>query len=212
MVASSSSPGQPVAPRRGRRSAGESGREQILAAATAQFHERGYQGTTIRAIADAAGVDTKLVHYYFGTKAELFATMIGTAFESWGFPELLEELPASPGASPGAAYLRTVFTALEESEVGPVFIGLVRNLGTHEESRRIFLDFVSRHLIARLAPHIPGERAEVRVSLAGSQMLGIIMGRYVLRVPPLAELGREELAAALGPTLDRYFHGEVAGL
>ncbi|WP_125099212.1 TetR/AcrR family transcriptional regulator [Leucobacter chromiireducens] len=197
--------------RRGRRVAGESGRAQILAAATTQFHEHGYQGATIRAIAAEAGVDTKLVHYYFGTKGELFTAMLAAAFESWGFPTLLTSDSVPPGGSLGTAYLRTVLTALEESEMGPAFIGLVRNLGTHEESRRIFLNFISRELITRLTPLLPGEQTELRVTLVGSHLLGTVIARYVLRVPPLADLPRDELAAAIGPTLDRYLFGEIAG-
>lgn len=196
-------------PRRGRRPGRNAGREQILAAAAAQFGEHGYQAATIRRIGEAAGVDAKLVHYYFGTKEELFATVIGESFRARGLPGLLVARPPHAGDSPGTRYLLAALTALEDPGMGPAFIGLVRNLGTHEESRRIFLRFVSQELLGRLAPQLPGEDSETRVSLAGSQLLGLVFARYVLKVPPLASLSIPELARIVGPTIDRYILGEL---
>jgi hypothetical protein len=102
---------------------------------------------------------------------------------------------------------------LEDPGIGPAFIGLVRGLGTHEESRRIFLRFVGEELIGRLAPHLAPhlgrELAETRVALAGSQMLGLVFARYVLKIPPLATLSIEEVAHSVGPTIERYILGPL---
>ncbi|SER99397.1 DNA-binding transcriptional regulator, AcrR family [Propionibacterium cyclohexanicum] len=199
----------PAVSRRGPRSNGGACKEQILEAATAQFGEHGYQTTTIRKIAEVAGVDAKLVHYYFGTKENLFSTAIAETFRSRGLPNLLAERSTSGEGSPGTRYLLAVLTALEDPRVGPAFIGLARGLGTHEESRRIFLRFVSEELIGRLAPQLDSDQAEARVSLAGSQLLGLVIGRYVLKVPPLAELSISQVASTAGPTLDRYILGDL---
>lgn len=198
------------AARRGPRPDGIAWRERILAAARKEFGEHGYQATTIRKVGQAAGVDPKLVHYYFGTKEELFTTTIAETFRSRGFPTMLAQASASADDSPGTRYLRAVLTALEDDTLGPGFIGLVRNLGTHEESRRIFLRFVTGELLERLVPHLHGELPEARVTLAGSQLLGLIMGRYVLKVPPLAALSIQEIADTVGPTLDRYLFGDLS--
>ena len=109
----------PVASRRGPRADGGAGKEQILEAATAQFGEHGYQATTIRKIAEAAGVDAKLVHYYFGTKENLFSTAIAETFRSRGFPNLLAERSTAGDGSPGTRYLLAVLTALEDPGMGP---------------------------------------------------------------------------------------------
>lgn len=199
----------PLVSRRGPRSDGGAGKEQILEAATARFGEHGYQATTIRKIAAAAGVDAKLVHYYFGTKENLFSTAIAETFRAGGFPNLLAEPANSGDGSPGTRYLFAVLTALEDPGMGPAFIGLVRGLGTHEESRRIFLRFVSEELLGRLAPQLASEHPEARVSLAGSQLLGLVVGRYVLKVPPLAGLSIGQVARTVGPTIDRYILGEL---
>ncbi|QIM16872.1 TetR family transcriptional regulator [Leucobacter insecticola] len=144
--------GTPARARRGPRADGGAGKKQILAAAIAEFGENGYQATTIRKIGLAAGVDTKLVHYYFGTKEDLFTTAIAETFRTQGFPILAASAPHNDASSPGTQYLLTMLRLLEGSGIGPAFLGLIRGLGTHEESRRIFLNFVTQELFARLAP------------------------------------------------------------
>ncbi len=198
---------QQGAPRRGPRPTETAWREQILDAARREFGEHGYQAATVRKIGQAAGVDPKLVHYYFGTKEELFTATISDTFRARGLPELL--VPATTGGSPGTRYLLAVLSALEDDTLGPGFIGLVRNLGTHEESRRIFLRFVTTELIEQLAPRLSGEQPHARVSLAGSQILGLVMARYVLKVPPIAALSVGAAAATVGPTLDRYLFDDL---
>ena len=199
--------GQAAASRRGPRPNGGAGREHILRAAVEQFSEHGYQSTTIRGIAHAAGVDAKLIHYYFGTKEDLFSTAIADTVRSRGLPDILASPPQ--GGSPGIRHLTTVLNTLEDPTLGPAFIGLVRGVGTHEESRRIFLRFVREELLGRLAPQITGERAEEQVALAGTQILGLIMGRYVVKIPSLVSLSIEEAARVIGPTLDRYIAGDL---
>ncbi|WP_191090025.1 TetR/AcrR family transcriptional regulator [Nesterenkonia ebinurensis] len=207
--------GESSAPRRGPRPTDTAWREQILDAARREFGEHGYQAATVRRIGHAAGVDPKLVHYYFGTKEELFTTTIAETFRARGFPALLAQASSPPADSAGTRYLLAVLTALEDDTLGPGFIGLVRNLGTHEESRRIFVRFVTGELIEQLAPRLEADFAEARVTLAGSQLLGLVMARYVLKVPPLASLSIQQVAQTVGPTLDRYLfdglplHGNI---
>lgn len=190
--------------RRGRRRGQHASREHILEAATTQFGEHGYQSTTIRKIGEAAGVDAKLVHYYFGTKEDLFAEVIATTFRSRGFPDLLLDRSEESTETPGTRYLQAILTTLEDPRVGPAFIGLARGLGTHEESRRILLRFIEEELLGRLAPRIGDGDGHQRLALAGSQLLGIVFARYILKVPPLTMLTVDELARAVGPTIDRY--------
>ena len=197
------------APRRGRRPAGHAGREQILEAAISQFGEHGYQATTIRKIGDAAGVNAKLVHYYFGTKEDLFTTAIAETFRSRGFPDLLAEPSPEGAGSPGTRYLSAVLATLEDPGLGPAFLGLVRGLGTHEESRRIFLRFITEELLERLGPQLDTDHGRTRLELAGSQLLGLVLVRYVLKVPPLADFSVQEVARIIGPTIDRYITGDL---
>lgn len=81
----------PVAPapaRRGRpkktkaAGAGET-RDAILNAAEDLFSKHGFYGVTIREVAREAGVDTALVHYYFGAKKALFDAVFIRRAEVW---------------------------------------------------------------------------------------------------------------------------------
>src|SRR5919199_3077965 len=60
----------------GRRPGSTTTRDAILDAARDLFSSRGYEGTTIRGIATTAGVDPALVHHFFGSKDELFLTVL----------------------------------------------------------------------------------------------------------------------------------------
>lgn len=203
------SSGASTTPRRGPRSDGSAVKQQILDAATAHFGELGYQATTIRKIGEAAGVDAKLVHYYFGTKEDLFTIAITETFRSYGFPDLLADRGQRGDGLPGTRYLLAILTALEDPGMGAAFIGLVRGLGTHEESRRIFLRVISEELLGRLVPQLKADRPEARAALAGSQLLGLVIARYILKVPPLARLTIEEIARTVGPNIDHYILGDL---
>lgn len=190
--------------RRGPRAGDTAWREKILDTARGKFGELGYQATTMRKLGQAAGVDPKLIHYYFGSKEELFSAAIADAFRSHGFVNLVAQATVTTNESPGRRYLHAILTALENSELSEVFLGLIRNLGTHEESRRIFIRFVSEQLAETLVPRLSIVLPEARVALAGSQLLGLIMARYIVKMPPLATLTIDETVDAVGPTLDRY--------
>ena len=44
--------------------------------------------------------------------------------------------------------------------------------------------------------------------LIASQMLGLALCRYVLKLPPVVEMSREEIVSWLGPTVQRYLDDE----
>lgn len=194
-------------PRRGPR--GGRADAAILAAARQLFGAHGYQGASIRQIAQTAGVDSKLVHYYFGSKEDLFAATIADTFTALELPTLL----LSPTeTSPGTAYVRAALTAIENPELGPGYLALLRAIGTHEPSRQLLLHVAREVFLPLLVSRLPGPHAAVRAGLLGSQMLGLLTSRYILGMPPLADLSIPQVAALVGPTLDRYLTGDLPGL
>jgi len=70
-------------------------------------------------------------------------------------------------------------------------------------------EFLAREVLGRLAAAASPDRPELRASLAGSQIVGLAMARYVVGVPPLASAGRETLVACVGPTIERYLTGAM---
>jgi AcrR family transcriptional regulator len=199
--------------RTGRR-AGDSGtREAILSAAQAQFAEHGYDGATIRAIARTAGVDPALVHHFYGTKESLFAASMQLPF----VPSEVITAGISqqePGDSLGTHLVRSALSVWESAEVRDSFQTMLRSALTSEQAAATLRDFIAEAILRPVASVADGgdtERTPFRASLVATQMLGIALGRYVLRFGPVAAASTEELAAAVGPTIDRYLTGDIAG-
>src|SRR5438132_13531244 len=57
-------------------SSGETRREEILAAATRLFAERGFDGTSTREIAREAGAKHSLLFYHFRSKGDLYLAAV----------------------------------------------------------------------------------------------------------------------------------------
>jgi AcrR family transcriptional regulator len=197
--------------RTGRR-AGDSGtREAILQAAREQFAERGYEGGTIRAIAAAAGVDPALVHHFYGTKEGLFAAAMQLPFvPSEVITAALADRPA--GQPAGAHLVRTALALWDSPGLRDAFVGVLRSALTSDQAAVMLREFVSQAILAPVASLAVGtdpEQTPFRTSLVGSHMLGLALARYVLQFPPLATADADALAAAIGPTIDRYLTGDI---
>jgi len=61
---------------------------KILEAATLEFEEKGFNGTRMQAIADRAGINKALLHYYYKSKDTLFQIIIQNAFKVF-IPKIL---------------------------------------------------------------------------------------------------------------------------
>jgi AcrR family transcriptional regulator len=197
--------------RTGRR-AGDSGtREAILQAAREQFAERGYEGATIRAIAAAAAVDPALVHHFYGTKERLFAAAMQLPFvPSEAITAALADRPTEQPA--GAHLVRSALALWDSPGVREAFVGILRSALTSDQASAMLREFVSQAILAPVSSLAAGtdpEQAPFRASLVGSHMLGLALARYVLQFPPLAAADAEALAAAIGPTIDRYLSGDI---
>ena len=69
--------------------------------------------------------------------------------------------------------------------------------------------FLERTIIAAFAERLPGPEPQLRAVLIGSQVAGLLLARYVVRLEPLASADRDRLAAIYGPTIERYAYGEL---
>ena len=188
--------------RRGRPRAGQSdARERILTAAMDEFGELGYDGATMRGIAGRAGVDSALVHHYFGTKADLFGETVGAPMR----PDLaLPGILAGPGDEVGERIVRYLLETWEDPDVRRRGVALLRTTIGNKLTTPLLAGFLSRELLSRIVRTLDVDDAELRASLVASQVAGLIIARYVLRLPALAEASVDELVARVGPTLQRY--------
>jgi len=187
--------------RRGRPRGGTDSRARIIAAAVDEFGERGYDGSTIRSIAARAGVDSALVHHYFGTKADLFAEAVGMPLRpDADVPAIL----AGPRDEVGERLVRYLLEAFEDPDVRRRGVMLMRTAVASKLTTPLLAGFISRELIGRIARALDVPDAELRASLVASQIAGLLLTRYVLRFSALAEASIDELVERIGPTVQRY--------
>ncbi|NJI59754.1 TetR/AcrR family transcriptional regulator [Microbacterium oxydans] len=187
--------------RRGRPRGGSDSRARIIASAVDDFAEKGYDGATIRSIAARAGVDSALVHHYFGTKADLFAEAVGIPLR----PDVdVPKILAGPRDEVGERLIRYVLEAFEQPEVRRRGVMLLRTAIGSRLTTPLLAGFLSRELLSRVARSLDADDADLRASLVASQIAGMLIARYVLRLPALAAASVDELVARIGPTLQRY--------
>lgn len=192
--------------RAGRRPGDAGSREQILAAARRSFAASGYDGTTIRGVADAAGVDAALVHYFFGTKRRLFAVVLDIPVSP---STAIAEVLAGGGVDGlGERLARRFLTIWDDPVTGPPLVGLLRSAASHAGSAEQLREFAGREILGRLAAAVDSPDAALRANLCGAQLVGTGLLRYVLRVEPIASAPAEDVVAWLGPTLQAFLTGD----
>lgn len=204
-------PAQGTGPRTGRRSGDSGSRMAILDAARVQFAEYGYHGATIRAIAATAGVDPALVHHFYGTKERLFAAVMELPVTP---SEAITAALArrEPGSSLGTHMVRSALALWESAGARSSLQAMLRSALTSEQAAATLRDFMTEGILRPLASVAGGatpDRASFRASLIATQMLGLAVGRYVLRFGAVAEATPDELAAAIGPAIDRYLTSDI---
>jgi AcrR family transcriptional regulator len=193
---------------RGRRPGGPDTRGDLLSAARVSFAGKGFDRTTIRGVAGEAGVDPALVHHYFGSKDDLFLAALEIPID----PRQLIPQVFGPGLDGvGERLARTFLGVWDQPSNRLALVALVRTAFVADEAADLLRDGMARLVLAAVVPLLEGERTEVRAQLVASQLMGLIMGRYVMRIEPLASLPAEELVAWLAPTLQRYLTGELPG-
>jgi AcrR family transcriptional regulator len=193
--------------RTGRRPGVSGTREAILDAARRAFAEHGYQHATIRMVADLAGVDPALVHHYFRYKQDLFIAAVQLPVNP------VEQLSAVLAQDPDQAGERMVEMFLSiwdhAADRSPL-LALVRSAVGDERAAAMLREFITEEVLGQIAHRLGGPDARLRATLIGSQIIGMAMARYIVRVEPLASAPPAQLVAAIGPTLQRYLTGDIA--
>ncbi|MFF7980340.1 TetR family transcriptional regulator [Streptomyces sp. NPDC007901] len=193
--------------RRGRPPRTESAgtRDRILVAAREEFSERGYEKTSVRAIAKAAGVDSALVHHYFGTKDQIFEAAISVAFA----PAL--NAPAAIADGPldgvGERLTRFIFGVWENPATRTPLLAIVRSAVNNEAAATVFRRLIAAQLLRRIAGQLDLPDAELRAELAAAQLVGCAMLRYVIRVEPLASADLEQIVRRVAPVVQGHLTG-----
>lgn len=188
--------------RRGRPRGRSDTRQRIVQAAAAEFADRGYDGATMRGIAGRAGVDAALLHHYFGTKADLFGEVIGAPMR----PDLaVAQILEGARDEVGERLVRFLLEAWDQPDVGRRATVILRTAIGHRTATPLLAGFLERELLGRIAASAGGEDAELRAALVASQVAGLLVARYLVRLPALAAASVDELVARIGPNIQTYF-------
>lgn len=169
---------------------------RILAAAGRLFAESGYDQTTIRAVAAAAGVDGGLVMHYFGSKQELFQRATHTE-------------PAQPVGGTPEEVTEQVLAKLADSLVHePVAsLAVLRSMLTHAGASEAAAEGAARHR-AQLSSAIPTDDADLRAALISATMIGVVVSRHLLKFDDLRDAPPEQIVELLRPCLRSLTHAD----
>ena len=194
-------------PKVGRRPGNQDTRGQIVTAARHAFAAKGFAGASMRGIAVEAGVDAALIHHYFESKQQLFLATIAMPL---GLPGLLEQVAAGDRNDLGERLVRTVL-GVWDSELQPSLVAAIRTALTDPALTRSVGEFFTLEVIGQVLRRddLSPDEANRRAGLVASQVLGLVIGRYVLQLPVLVDRETADLVAEIGPTVQRYVDGRI---
>lgn len=190
---------------RGRRPGAPDTRAEVLAAARTSFAEKGFRGTTIRAVAASAGVDPALVHHYFGTKDDLFLAALEMPVDP---REVLAPVVALGPDGAGERLLRTFLSVWDDPDIQVRLLAVVRSVLSEDGATLLkegFIPVVVGPVLAQLV----ADRPELRVPLVASQIVGLVVTRYLIALPPMATMPADDVVARIGPVIQHYLTGDL---
>lgn len=170
------------------------------------FGERGYDGASVRAIAAAAEVDPALVHHYFGTKEKLFLAAMDIPFDPSIIADAVTDETSGEGI--GERAIRTFLGVWSQPASRAPILALLRSAMQHEAAARLMRQFVTRAILGRVLVAFEGvPNGALRAEAMVSQLIGLAITRYVVKLEPIASVPDEELVRLIAPVLQRYYDG-----
>jgi len=195
-----------AARRTGRRQGVSSTRRDIIRSAQKLFAERGYRGATTRAIARDAQVDSALIHHFFATKEGVFVAAIADAFQ----PDAILESVLVPGpGTVGERLIRSILLLWDEPETRDPMQAMVRSAVSHDSAARLVSDFVTKQVIGQVVDVNATSHKALRTTLIGTQVIGMLMVRYMIGIEPLASLAPDAVVSLIGPVVDHYLSEDL---
>ncbi|MCI0689600.1 MAG: TetR family transcriptional regulator [Sporichthyaceae bacterium] len=185
----------------GRPRGGSDTRGAILEAASTEFASHGYDKTTVRGIARAAGVDPALVYHYFGSKEQVLVAVLDLPLNP---AEAVAGLLREGMDGIGERLVRFLLSVWDSPAGRTRFLALIRSALTNDAVADLMREFFTREVLSKISKAVQAPEPELRASLAFSHVMGMAVARYVLRVEPLASASADEIARLVGPIIERY--------
>lgn len=196
--------------RRGRRQGEPVSKDVVLGAAKRRFAAQGYDKTTLREIGEDAHVDAAMVLYLFGSKAELFRESMRLVLDG---SVLAAAMTGGSRGDIGARLVRAYLQIWDEPETGPTMVAMLHSAMLNSDAHEAFRDFMRGYVMAAISGVLgEGPDTLLRANLAGTNLVGTALFRYVMKVGPLTELATEEVVGLIAPSVQRYLTAEAAEL
>ena len=173
-------------------------KERILAAARALFGENGFDRTTVRLVATKASIHPSLVIRYFGSKEELFASAVEFDLR---LPDFATIRPDQRGRS----LARYLIERWEGPNAGGELPALLRVAVTHPEGKAKLYRIFQEQLVPKIADVVSKKGTNRSAALMATQALGLAFTRYVVEIPAVVALSKDEIVRDIGATFQRYF-------
>jgi len=181
---------------------GDRTRAAILTAARDAFHEFGFGGSSVRGIAARANIDPSMVIRYFGSKRELFIAAVRIDLD-------LPDLRLIPTSRRGQVLVEHFVSRWEGERSDDVLVMLLRSATTSEDAADRLREVFARQVVEVLRPVVDQSELKRRSALIASQLLGLALTRYILRLPVVAEQSTTHVIRDFSPTIQRYVEGTL---
>lgn len=175
-------------------------RAAIVEAAREIFAEQGYEGTTVRAIAERAVIDPAMIIRYFGGKDGLFA--VASKVELG-----LQNINFGTAGSSGAAIVRHFLDLWEGKGQAMGLVILLRAAATNDSAADRIREIFAEQVLPAAERLGDPSTAPVRAGMAISQLFGLALCRYILKLPPVAGMSRDEVVSHLAPVIEQHLSG-----
>lgn len=172
-------------------------RDRILLAARRLFAERGYENTTVRAVAAAADINVSMVIRYFGSKDGLFAAAAAVVLR----PRDLSDVPSD---RIGRAIIEHLLGRCDDPDAGAELHAVMRAAATHEAARQKVIETVMDRSVNNVCGNettrVPDEKRAFVLTI----IAGLTFSRYILKHPMITAMERDKIIATFGDIIQAY--------
>ncbi|WP_051022610.1 TetR/AcrR family transcriptional regulator [Nocardia pneumoniae] len=177
-----------------------------MTAARKSFAERGYSGTSLRSVAQAADVDPTLVNYYFSNKTGLLKAALEPPD---AFGAGIAEAARAPLEERGRAFVEAALRMWDDPATAEVLRSIIL-AASHEPFAMERLRSVFSALVLQVvSASLPDAEAELRADLVSTQIVGLAMTRYVWAIDRIADIPSEQVVRLIAPTVQHYLTGAL---
>ncbi|MGB9375853.1 MAG: hypothetical protein WCA82_17030, partial [Jiangellales bacterium] len=148
-----------------------------------------------------------LIVHYFASKEGLLREALTLPIDPRAV--LASGLAEVPDEQVGEELVRVVLGVWEQPAVRSRLLSLLRTAVSHDLAMAVLRQMLQRTVVAAVARLVDDDSAQMRAELVATQMAGLAMARYLVQLPSVASASVDELAVAIGPSVQRYLTEEI---